>query len=63
MAAARVGHAMDQMRIAMEGEQHRPIRREKTVEGRIGEAMGVFARGLQDHQVDELTTRTRIDGQ
>src|SRR6476620_3606959 len=54
MARTPVGQPMDQPRIAVESEDDWLISREQRVEIVIGQAVRVFARGLQLHQIDDI---------
>ena len=52
---AVVGEPVDQRRVAVKGEDHRPVLGEKDVEFLIGQAVVVVLRGrLQLHEVDHV---------
>ena len=49
-----VGQAMDQPRISVIGEDHRPVRGEERVELDIGKAVRMLGFGLEFHQVHDI---------
>ena len=49
-----VGEPVDQPRVAVVGEDDRPVRREQRVELRVGQAVRVLRRRLEAHQVDDV---------
>ena len=51
---APVGEPVDQPRVAVVGEDDRPVGREERVEVAVGEAVRVLGVGLQPHQVDDV---------
>ena len=54
VVGAPVGETVDQPRIAVVGEDHRPAGREQGVELVVGEPVRVLAVRLQAHQVDDI---------
>ena len=54
VVGAPVGQAVDEPRVAVVGEDHRPVRREERVELVVGEAVGMLVGALQAHQVDDV---------
>ncbi len=54
MVAPAVGEAVDQPRVAVVGEDHRPVGGEQRVELRVGQAVGMLGVGLQAHQVHDV---------
>ena len=51
---APVGEAVDQPRVAVVGEDDRPVGREERVEDPVGEAVRMLALRLEAHQVDDV---------
>ena len=49
-----VGQAVDQPRVAVVGEDHRPVGGEQRVELAVGQPVRVLGVGLQPHQVDDV---------
>ena len=54
MDVAAIGEAVDAPRVAVEGEDDRFVGREDLIEFLVGEAVGVFGRGLQGHEVNDV---------
>ena len=54
VVGAAVGEPVDQPRVAMEGEDHRPVLGEELVEVHVAQAMGMLDLRLQLHQVDDV---------
>ena len=54
VVGAAVGQAVDQQRVAVVGEDHRPPGGEQRVELLVRQAVGMLAVGLQAHQVDDV---------
>src|SRR5665647_2277637 len=54
VVGAAVGQPVDQPRVGMEREDHRLVLGEDFVEIRVAQAVRVFARRLQPHQVDDV---------
>ena len=48
---------MDEPRIAVKGEDDRLVDGEEGVEVTIGEAVRMLARGLQRHEIDDVSSR------
>src|ERR1700760_960372 len=51
---ATVGQAVDEPRVAVEVEDHRPVGGEQRVELAVGESVGMLALRLERHQVDDI---------
>src|SRR5258708_4631151 len=54
MVPALVGQPMDQMGVAVIGEDHRSMGGKEAIEIRIADAVGMDIPGLQRHQVDHI---------
>ena len=54
VVAAPVGEPVDQPRVAVEGEDHRPVLGEEGVELAVGQPVRVLVVGQQPHEVDDV---------